>query len=382
MDDDRDYYEILGVPRDANEQEIKKAYRRLARQYHPDVNKSPEAEARFKEINEAYQVLSDPEKRAAYDRFGRAGLSGMGGFGDFGFGDFGFGGIDDLLDGLFGGFGRRATTTRRSPVKGENIQVTLTLDFEEAVFGCEKEIEVTRLETCTHCQGTGAEPGTQPIRCPQCNGTGEVRRVQQSFLGSFVSVSTCPRCGGAGEVVVTPCTVCRGAKRVSATRKLAVEVPPGVTDGTQIRLAGEGQPGLRGGPPGNLYVVLSVREHPCFKRRGDDIYLQLNINVAQAALGDKVQVPTLDGEVELTIPPGTQTGQTFRLRGKGVPHLRQNGRGDQYVVIQVVVPTRLTPEQRDLFAKLGRTLGREIVPQNEKTLLERVLEAIGDAFKS
>jgi molecular chaperone DnaJ len=380
MDDGRDYYEILGVPRDASEQEIKKAYRRLARQYHPDVNKSPEAEARFKEINEAYQVLSDPEKRAAYDRFGRAGLSGMGGFGDFGFGDFGFGGIDDLFEGLFGGFGRR-TSARRGPVKGENIQVTLTLDFEEAVFGCEKEIEVTRLETCPHCQGTGAEPGTQPIRCPQCNGTGEVRRVQQSLLGSFVSVNTCPRCGGTGEVVVTPCTVCRGAKRVPVTRKLAVEIPPGVTDGTQIRLAGEGQPGLRGGPPGNLYVVLSVREHPYFKRRGDDIYLQLNINVAQAALGDKVRVPTLDGEVELTIPPGTQTGQTFRLRGKGVPHLRQNGRGDQYVVVQVVVPTRLTPEQRDLFMKLGRTLGREVVPQNEKTLWERVLEAIGDAFK-
>ena len=380
MDDGRDYYEILGVPRDASEQEIKKAYRRLARQYHPDVNKSPEAEARFKEINEAYQVLSDPEKRAAYDRFGRAGLSGMGGFGDFGFGDFGFGGIDDLFEGLFGGFGRR-TSARRGPVKGENIQVTLTLDFEEAVFGCEKEIEVTRLETCPHCQGTGAEPGTQPIRCPQCNGTGEVRRVQQSLLGSFVSVNTCPRCGGTGEVVVTPCTVCRGAKRVPVTRKLAVEIPPGVTDGTQIRLAGEGQPGLRGGPPGNLYVVLSVREHPYFKRRGDDIYLQLNINVAQAALGDKVWVPTLDGEVELTIPPGTQTGQTFRLRGKGVPHLRQNGRGDQYVVVQVVVPTRLTPEQRDLFMKLGRTLGREVVPQNEKTLWERVLEAIGDAFK-
>lgn len=379
MDNGKDYYEILGVPRDASEEEIKKAYRRLARQYHPDVNKSPEAEARFKEINEAYQVLSDPEKRAAYDRFGRAGLSGMGGFGDFGFGDFGFGGIDDLFEGLFG-FGRR-TAARRGPVKGENIQVNLTLDFEEAVFGCEKEIEVTRLETCTHCQGTGAEPGTQPIRCPQCNGTGEVRRVQQSLLGSFVSVNTCPRCGGSGEVVVTPCTVCRGAKRVSVTRKLMVEIPPGVTDGTQIRLAGEGHPGLRGGPPGNLYVVLSVREHPYFKRRGDDIYLQLNINVAQAALGDKVRVPTLDGEVELTIPPGTQTGQTFRLRGKGVPHLRQNGRGDQYVVVQVVVPTRLTPEQRELFMKLSRTLGREVVPQNEKTLWERVLEALGDAFK-
>lgn len=380
MDNGRDYYEILGVPRDATEQEIKKAYRRLARQYHPDVNKSPEAEARFKEINEAYQVLSDPEKRAAYDRFGHAGLSGAGGFGDFGFGDFGFGGIDDLFESFFGGFGRR-TAARRGPVKGENIRVHLTLDFEEAVFGCEKEVEVTRLETCTHCRGTGAEPGTQPIRCPQCNGTGEVRRVQQSLLGSFVNVSTCPRCGGTGEVVLTPCTVCRGDKRVPVTRKLMVEIPPGVSDGTQIRLAGEGQPGLRGGPPGNLYVALSVREHPFFKRQGDDIYLQLNINVAQAALGDKVRVPTLDGEVELSIPPGTQTGQTFRLRGKGVPHLRRNGRGDQYVVVQVVVPTRLTPEQRELFAKLGRTLGREVVPQGEKSLLERVLEAIGDAFK-
>ncbi|MGQ9586500.1 MAG: molecular chaperone DnaJ [Anaerolineae bacterium] len=378
MNDGKDYYEVLGVPRNASEQEIKKAYRRLARQYHPDVNKEADSEARFKEINEAYQVLSDPEKRATYDRFGRAGLSGMGGVG--GFGDFGFGSFDDLFESFFGGFERR-TTVRRGPVKGENLKVSLTLEFEEAVFGCEKEIEVTRLEECPQCRGTGAEPGTQPIRCPQCNGTGEVRRVQQSILGSLVNVSTCPRCGGAGEVIPTPCTACRGSKRVAASRKIMVEIPAGVNNGTQIRLAGEGEPGQRGGPPGNLYVILSVREHPFFKRQGDDIYLQLNINVAQAALGDQVRVPTLDGEVELSIPAGTQTGKTFRLRGKGVPHLRSNGRGDQYVVVQVVVPTELTAEQRELFLKLSRTLGREVIPQNDKGILERVIEAIGDAFK-
>ena len=378
MNDGKDYYEVLGVPRNASEQEIKKAYRRLARQYHPDVNKEADSEARFKEINEAYQVLSDPEKRATYDRFGRAGLSGMGGFG--GFGDFGFGSFDDLFESFFGGFERR-TTVRRGPVKGENLKVPLTLEFEEAVFGCEKEIEVTRLEECPQCRGTGAEPGTQPIRCPQCNGTGEVRRVQQSILGSLVNVSTCPRCGGAGEVIPTPCTACRGSKRVAASRKIMVEIPAGVNNGTQIRLAGEGEPGQRGGPPGNLYVILSVREHPFFKRQGDDTYLQLNINVAQAALGDQVRVPTLDGEVELSIPAGTQTGKTFRLRGKGVPHLRSNGRGDQYVVVQVVVPTELTAEQRELFLKLSRTLGREVIPQNDKGILERVIEAIGDAFK-
>jgi len=378
MNDGKDYYQILGVPKNATDQDIKKAYRKMARQYHPDVNSAPDAEARFKEINEAYQVLSDPQKRAAYDRFGHAGVSGMGGVGDFG--GFGFGTFDDLFETFFGGFGRR-TGARQGPMKGNNVKASLTLDFEEAVFGCDKEVEVTRMEACSHCGGTGAEPGTQPIRCPQCNGTGEVRRVQQSFLGSFVNVSNCPRCGGTGEVIPTPCSVCRGAKRVPVPRKLMVEIPPGVSDGIQIRLSEEGEPGLRGGPAGSLYVVLSVRDHPFFKRQGDDIYLQLDINVSQAALGDEVRVPTLEGEVDLAIPAGTQTGKTFHLRGKAVPRLQSSGRGNQYVVIQVAVPTSLTAEQRELFLELSQTLGREIVPQNGKGILERVFEAIGDAFK-
>ncbi|NLE75978.1 MAG: molecular chaperone DnaJ [Chloroflexi bacterium] len=379
MDNGRDYYDILGVPRTASEAEIKKAYRSLARQYHPDINKSADAEARFKEINEAYQILSDQQKRAAYDRFGHAGVSGAGGFS--GGADFGFGAFDDLFESFFGGFGRRSAG-RQGPAVGESLKVSLTLEFQEAVFGCEKEIEITRREVCTHCNGSGAEPGTQPMRCPQCNGSGEVRRVQQSILGSFVNVGACPRCNGTGEVITTPCSVCRGSKRVPVPRKLMVEVPAGVNDGMQIRLASEGEPGERGGPPGHLYVVLSVKKHPFFERNENDIYLQLNINVAQAALGDRVCVPTLDGEEELAIPAGTQTGKTFRLRGKGVPHLRRAARGDQYVVTQVVVPTELTNEQRELFAALGRTLGKEVLPQNEKNLLERVIEAIGDAFKN
>jgi molecular chaperone DnaJ len=364
----RDYYEVLGVGRDSTPEEIKRSFRRLARQYHPDVNKDPDAEARFKEINEAYEVLSDTDNRAAYDRFGHAGpQAGFGGFEDFGFGD--------IFETFFGGM--RTSPARPGPTRGADLRYDLTIEFEEAVFGCEKEILVSRHETCPQCQGTGAEPGTQPIRCPQCNGTGEVRRQQQTFLGSFVQVTTCPRCQGEREIVTTPCTRCRGRKVIQVERSISVKIPAGVDDGTRIRLAGEGEPGARRGPSGNLYVVLHVNPHPHFRRQDTNILLELDLNVAQAALGDKITVPTLDGEEELIVPAGTQTGEVFKLRGRGVPHLRRNGRGDQLVMVHVLTPTKLSREQKDLLTELSKTLGKEVVHQPEKGLLEKVKEAIG-----
>jgi molecular chaperone DnaJ len=370
MTDKRDYYEVLGVGRGASQDEIRKAYRGLARQYHPDVNNSPDAEAKFKEINEAHEVLSDQEKRATYDRFGHSGVQGRwGDVGDFG---FGFGGFGDIFGDLFG-FGPR-TGARRSPRRGADLRYDLTISFEEAVFGCEKELEVPRYETCSRCHGSGAEPGTSPISCPQCNGTGEVRRTQQSILGSFINVSTCPRCQGEGDIVNTPCNECRGRKHVRVTRTISVKVPPGVDNGTKIRLAGEGESGQRGGPPGNLYVVLSVEPHRYFRRQDNNIILELAINVAQAALGDEVMVPTLEDEEKLAIPPGTQTGKVFRLRGKGVPYLRRNGRGDQLVIVQVAIPTDLSDEQKGLFGDLAKTLGKEVIPQQEKSFFEKMVD--------
>jgi len=373
----RGYYEVLDVPRNASADELKKAYRRQARQYHPDVNRSADAEERFKEINEAYEVLSDEQKRAAYDRFGHAGVQGSAGAGYSGFGDFGFG---DIFEEFFSGFGMGTRRARRSPRRGRDLQYKLTVSFEEAAFGCEKEIEVMRYETCPYCQGTGAEPGTQPMRCPQCNGTGEVRQVQQSILGSFVNVSTCPRCRGEGEVTLTPCSQCHGQKVVQVPRTFSVKIPAGVDDGMRVRLVGEGELGTYGGPPGNLYVVISVNRHRYFRRRDSDVLLELAINVAQAALGDEVTVPSLDGEVSLKIPPGTQSGKVFRLRGKGIPRLRSNGRGDQLIIVQVTIPTRMTNEQKQLFRKLSTTLGKEVISQPEKGFFEKIRGALGDAF--
>jgi molecular chaperone DnaJ len=374
MSSKRDYYEVLGVSRGADREEIKKAYRRLARQYHPDVNKSGDAEERFKEINEAYEILSDDQKRAMYDRFGHAGTRVDAG----GFDDFGFGGFADIFEDFFTGFGvRTGASARRGPRRGADLRYDLTLTFEEAVFGCEKELELPRNEVCPHCKGSGAEPGTQPIRCPQCNGTGEVRRVQQSILGSLVNVTTCPRCHGEGEVITTPCNECHGTREVRRTRKIEVKIPAGVDDGTQIRLAGEGEAGVHGGPPGNLYVILKVKPHRYFRRQEQDLYLDLSINIAQAVLGDEIEVPTLEGSELLTIPPGTQSGETFHIRGKGVPHLQRHSRGDLLVTVHVRIPTALTENQRYLFQELARTLGKEVTPQGEKSFFDKVKNAFG-----
>jgi molecular chaperone DnaJ len=371
----RDYYDILEVPRSVSKDELKKAYRRLARKYHPDVNGEQGADDRFKEISEAYEVLSNDEKRAAYDRFGHEGLrGGFGGFQDFS----GFGGVADIFEEFFGSMaGRR---TRRGPKRGADLRYDLVLDFEDAVFGVEKEIEIQRPEICPACYGSGAEPGSSPQRCTGCGGSGEVRRVRQSILGSFVNVTPCTACQGTGEIIPHPCKRCHGLKQVQQTRAINVKIPAGVDEGTQIRLTGEGGPGEEGGPPGNLYVVLSVRKHQYFQRRGDDILLELEVNVAQAALGDEVVIPTVDGEATLTIPPGTQSGTVFRLPARGVPHLRRTGRGDQLIVTQVAVPKVLTGEQRELFQKLAQTLGKEVIPQKEKSILSTLKDALGDVF--
>ena len=364
----RDYYDVLGVGRSASSDEIKKAYRQLARRHHPDVTKEAGAETRFKEINEAYEVLSDEKKRAAYDRFGHA--STEGGFSpDFkGFG--GFGNFTDIFEEFFGGFGTR--TARRGPRRGADLRYDLTIEFMEAALGVEKEIEIARHETCTRCNGSGAEPGTTPVRCTTCNGTGEVRRVQQSILGPFVNVTACPTCRGEGETTPIVCIECRGSKYMRVARKITVKIPAGVDGGTQIRLAGEGEPGEYGGPPGNLYVILDVKPHLYFRRKDADVVVEVAVNITQAALGDKVKVPTLDGEEPLEIPPGTQPGKVIRLRGKGIPHLRRQGRGDQLVVIQVSIPTSLTNEQKKLFNELSKTLGREVIAQNEKGFFDKL----------
>jgi molecular chaperone DnaJ len=373
MANKRDYYEVLGVSRTATPEDIKKAYRQMARQYHPDVSDQPDAESRFKEVNEAYEVLSDAEKRATYDRFGHAGLN-SGGFG------FDFGGFRDPFD-IFaevfgGGFGFR-TSTRQGPRRGADLRYDLHLTFEEAVFGCEKEIEVARHETCTKCNGSQAEPGTSPVRCSECNGSGQVRRVQRSILGSFVSVTSCPTCHGKGETIPIPCTECNGQGRVYVTRKLSVTIPAGVDHGTQVRLASEGEIGERGGPRGNLYVVLDVEPHPFFQRRGDDILVEMKVNVAQAALGAKITVPTLESEEEISIPAGTQSGKVLRLRDRGVPHLRRDGRGDQLVLVRVDTPTNLTKEQKHLLRELGGTLDPETVWEEKTSLLDDLRELFG-----
>jgi len=372
---DRDYYEILGVPRTASQDELKQAFRRLARQHHPDVNNAPEAEERFKELNEAYAVLSDDDKRAAYDRFGHAGVRGAGGMPDFtvDFSDFA-----DIFGDFFGfgGIGKTSRRSRNVPRRGADLKYRLELTFEEAVFGIEKEIEITRDEVCETCNGSGAEPGTSPVHCSTCGGRGEVRQARQTLLGSMVQVITCPACNGQGEVVESACQTCNGRGLERRTRKKIVNIPAGVDNGNQIRLAGEGQPGMNNGPNGNLYLNVRVKSHKYFRRRENDILLDLDINVAQATLGAEVEVPTVDGEGMLKIPTGTQPGKVLRIRDKGVPHLRGNGRGDQLVVINVNIPNRLSSEQRTLFEELAESLGSEVRPQ-ERSFLDWVKDALG-----
>ncbi len=364
----RDYYEVLGVSRSAGDEEIKKAFRRLAKQYHPDANKEQGAEARFIEINEAYEILSDPQKRAAYDRYGHAAVGNGGGTGFGDFGDFGtFSSINDLFETFFSGTAgaqRRAGTQR-----GADLRYDLTITFEEAVFGCQKEIELPRWETCTNCRGSGAQPGTSTARCSSCQGTGEIRRVQQSIFGQFVNVTMCERCRGEGRVITTPCEKCRGQGRVRNNRRVVVNIPAGVDDGINVRVTGEGEVSARGGTPGNLYVILTVKPHHVFKRQSNDIIYELPISFTQAALGDEVEVPTVDGKATtLKIPAGTQSNRSFRLKGMGVPVVHSSARGDQHVIVKVVTPTNLTAEQKRLLEEFAR-LERE---QNDKNIFDKI----------
>lgn len=365
----RDYYEVLGVNKGATEQELKKAYRKLAMQYHPDRNPdNKEAEDKFKEINEAYEVLSDSQKRSNYDQFGHAGVNGgAGGFGDFS--GSGFGGFEDIFGDVFGdifggAFGGRSKR-KTGPEKGADIRYSMSITFEEAAFGVEKEIKVNRSESCEHCSGTGAKPGTSKKTCPTCNGSGEIRQAQRTPFGTMMNVRSCGTCHGQGSIIDTPCSKCGGSGEIKKTKQISIKVPAGVDDGSAIRLSGEGELGLRGGPRGDLYVVINVIPHKLFKRDGYDVYCEMPITFVQAALGDDVEVPTLDGKVKYKIAEGTQSGTVFRLKEKGIPRLRSNGRGDQYVKVVVEVPKKLSEKQKDLLREFAKESGDDMHEQRK-----------------
>ena len=375
MVEKRDYYETLGVPRSATQEEIKRAFRRLAREHHPDVSsEKKEAEARFKEINEAYQVLSDPERREIYDRYGHQGLEqSFGGFEGF----QGFGGFGDLFDMFFGTESRGATRTRSAAERGNDLRHDVELTLEEAAKGVDRHIRVDRMEACEACGASGAQPGTHPETCGVCHGIGQVRQQQQSFFGTQIRVTTCPRCHGEGRVIGSPCAECAGQGRIHRTVSKTVEVPAGVDSGMRIRLTGEGDAGLRGGPRGDLYIVTHVRKHDFFERRGNDLWCQVSVGVPLAALGGAVDVRTIDGVEELEVTPGTQSGEVYTLRGRGMPDPTGRGRGDQNVVLRVETPTRLTDEQKRLLRDFAASRGDEIRQPRGKSFFERVK----DAFK-
>ena len=368
-----DYYEILGVSKTASQEEIKQAFRKLARQYHPDVNKDADAEDKFKEINEAYSVVSDPEKRSRYDRFGKGGLGDMGGAQDFNVH------FEDIFEELFGfGMGGgRGGSRRNAPRRGRDLQMATTLTFEEAIFGCEKEIEFERDEVCGTCRGNGAEPGTSVKTCQTCGGRGEVRQVRQTFIVQMVETVPCQACNGRGQVIEKACHTCSGRGQERKKLRKSVTIPAGVDNGMQIRLPNEGQPGTNGGPNGNLFIAVDVLPHEYFKRRGEDIILDLDINIAQAVLGADIEVPTVDKKDEsLRVPSGTQPGTVFTMRGKGVPRIRHSGRGDQKVIVNIDIPTKLSPEQKALFEDLAKTLGTTPRP-NKKGFFDWLNETLG-----
>jgi molecular chaperone DnaJ len=366
---EQDYYATLGVERGASDAEIKRAFRKLAQQWHPDVNTDPAAQERFKEVNEAYQVLSDPERRQRYDMFGRAGLGGT----DGGFGA-GFGGFSDIFDAFFGG-SAAGTARRGRPQAGSDLRYDLRITFEEAVGGTEKEIEFPVLGRCETCSGSGAKPGTSPTTCSQCGGRGEVRSVRQTMLGQMVNVTACPRCQGEGRTIEDRCDTCRGDGRTETRRALRVTIPPGIDEGHQIRLSGEGEAGPRGGPPGSLYVAVHVLPHPSLTREGTELFYEVPISIAQAALGTRIAVPTVEGEEEIEIKPGTQPGTEIRLRGRGVPHLRRSGqRGDLHVLVDVAVPTKLSKKQRELLERFAAESGEQV---GTGGILDKVRDVLG-----
>ena len=357
----KDYYEVLGLQKGASDDEIKRAFRKLAVKYHPDRNQgNTEAEEKFKEINEAYQILSDPEKKAKYDQFGSAAFDGTGGFsgGFSGFDGFDMGGFGDIFESFFGGSG--GSSRRTGPVRGNDIEYTVTLTFEEAIFGVEKEISITRSENCEHCSGSGAEPGTSVKTCPTCGGAGQVRVQRQTPLGSFVSTSTCDHCKGSGKITETPCKECRGKGNVRKNRVIKVNIPAGVDTGNVMPLRGQGEHGLRGGTPGDLYVKINVTKSKVFTRNGNDVYIDTHISMAKAALGTEITVATVDGNVKYTIPAGTQSGTMFRLKGKGIQRVNSTGKGDQYVKVIVDIPKSLTKAQEEALYEFMKASGEEV----------------------
>jgi molecular chaperone DnaJ len=372
----RDYYEVLGVNRDASENEIKKAYRKLAMKYHPDRNAGDKkAEEKFKEVNEAYEILSDKDKRTRYDQFGHAGVDdSAGGFGrasGFGFDDI----FSDIFD-MFSGGGFSSGRNRKGPQKGNDLKYEIEIEFEEAAFGVEKEIKVSRQEECSDCHGTGAKPGTTKKTCSNCNGTGEVRYAQKTPLGQFVNVRTCDVCHGEGTIIEEPCSSCKGTGYTLKDKKIQIKIPAGVDTGSVIPLRGEGEPGLRGGPRGDLYVVIQVKPHPIFKRDGNDVICEIPITFVQATLGDELIVPTLDGKIKYKIPEGTQSATVFRIKGKGIPRIRGYGRGDLYIQVIVEIPKKLNEKQKEMLRKFADIMGEDTHEQR-KGFFDKVKNVFG-----
>ena len=371
----RDYYEILNVNKDATAEELKRAYRTLAKKYHPDLNPdNSEAEQKFKEVNEAYEILSDSQKRAQYDRFGHAGVDPQsGGYGQ------GFGGFGDIFEDIFdifgGGFSQNSRRT--GPVRGADLRYNLNLDFKESVFGVEKEIQIRRTENCTNCNGSGVKPGSSKETCSNCNGKGEVRYAQQTPFGQFVRVGTCDVCGGTGEMIIDKCEDCQGTGKDLRTKKLKVKIPAGVDNGSIISIKNEGETGERGGPSGDLYIYITINEDSVFKRRGNDIFLTIPISFAEATLGAEIEVPTLEGITNHSIPEGTQTGTQFRLKHMGVPNVKGYGRGDLYFTVEVKVPTKLSEKQKELLKAFADETG-EYYKENKKGFFGKMKDAFGN----
>ena len=400
MAEKRDYYEVLGINKGASDDDIKKAYRAAAKKYHPDLNpgKEAEAEAKFKEVNEAYDVLKDKEKRAKYDQFGHAGVDpsyGGAGYGSYGggFGGFDFNGADmgdifgDIFGDLFGGGGRRRTNN--GPMKGANLRARVNITFEEAVFGCDKELEIVLKDECTTCHGTGAKPGTQPTTCPKCNGEGQIVYTQQSMFGMVRNVQTCPECNGTGKIIKEKCTSCRGTGYTSSRKKIQVSIPAGIDNGQSIRIRDKGEPGTNGGPRGDLLVEVNVARHPIFQRQDMNIFSTAPLTYAQAALGGEIHINTVDGDVAYEVKPGTQTDTRIRLKGKGVPSLRnKNIRGDHYVTLVVQVPTKLNEEAKEALRKFDEACGNrpatepkdgsEKSEKKKKSFMDKIKETFED----
>ena len=363
MAEKRDYYEVLGLSKGASDDEIKKAYRKMAKENHPDLHPGDKAcEERFKEINEAYEVLSDPDKKAKYDQYGHAafdpsaGFGGGAGFGDFGDIFGGFGGFGDIFGDIFGGGARQSN----APRKGESIRTNVSISFEEAAFGCKKDVTISRIEQCPDCKGSGAAPGTTPEVCPDCKGTGSVRTTQRTPFGMVQSNAPCSKCRGTGKIIHQPCPSCHGMGSVRKQHKINVTIPAGIDDGQTVSVRGQGSAGANGGPAGDLLVYVIVRPHARFERDGANVILEQEISYVHAVLGGDIEVPTLDGNVKLSIPEGTQTGSVFRMRGKGIPYLRGSGRGDQFVSVKVAVPRNLTGSQKELLKQFAASVGEEI----------------------